>query len=135
MTFGEKCRKFRTQRKLTQEQVATAVGISKRTYTYYESGEKYPRRVETIQKLADFFAVDRNRLLVEDDEYLVKEFETLPSAEKFEKLTAVIRHLLQDETIPSEQKMQFCQTIAALCPPSPSEDTSDSADNTSSVLV
>ena len=43
MTFGEKLHKLRDSQKLTQTQMAELLGVSLRTYQYYEAGRMYPR--------------------------------------------------------------------------------------------
>ena len=72
MKFGEKVRRLRTQRKMTQEELAKAVGVSHRTVFAYENGETYPRRREIYKKLADFFETDINYLLTEDEEFIAE---------------------------------------------------------------
>jgi len=72
MKFGEKVKDLRMQKKMTQEELAKAVGISHRTVFAYENGETYPRRREVYKKLADFFGVDVNYLLTEDEEFITE---------------------------------------------------------------
>ena len=52
-------RKFK---KLTQKQVADAVGIGMQAYSYYEKAERDPSQA-TLIKLADFFDVSIDELL------------------------------------------------------------------------
>ncbi len=47
---------IRKNQKMTQQQVATFLGISRSTYTQYETGSSEPN-FETLNKLADFFDV------------------------------------------------------------------------------
>ena len=55
-------KKLRKAKKLTQQQVADAVGIGAQAYAYYEKSEREPSQ-ETIFKLADFFDVTLDELL------------------------------------------------------------------------
>lgn len=71
MTFGKKIRELRTQKELTQPQLAAQLGISLRTVKNYELGTSLPRTRETYQKLADFFDVHINYLLAEDDAFVL----------------------------------------------------------------
>ena len=43
MTFGEKFKAEREKRKLTQQEVADALGINRRMITLYENGISFPR--------------------------------------------------------------------------------------------
>ena len=70
MKFGDKVKELRTREKMTQAELAKVVGISPRTIFAYENEENYPRRREIYKKLADFFKVDLNYLLTEDEEFI-----------------------------------------------------------------
>ena len=72
MKFGDKVRDLRTQKKMTQGELAKEVKISPRTVFAYENGETYPRRREIYKKLADFFEVELNYLLTEDEEFIAE---------------------------------------------------------------
>ena len=56
MTFSEALRNLREERKLTQEELARALGVSRSTIGMYEQGKREPD-FETEEKLADFFNV------------------------------------------------------------------------------
>ena len=60
MTFGERIRELRTQKGLTQPQLADSIGVSVRTVKSYELGTSLPKTRETYQKLAEFFDVNIN---------------------------------------------------------------------------
>ena len=70
MKFGEKVRKQRQQMGLSQEEVANAIGITKRTLRNYESGFSYPQDRSIYFKFADFFKMDVNYFLTENEEFL-----------------------------------------------------------------
>lgn len=53
---------LRKQQKLTQQQVADAVGIGMQAYAYYEKEERNPSP-DTLCRLADFFNVSVDELL------------------------------------------------------------------------
>lgn len=71
MTFGERIRELRTQKGLTQPQLANSIGVSVRTVKSYELGTSLPKTRETYQKLAEFFDVNINYLLVEDEQFIL----------------------------------------------------------------
>ena len=47
MTFGEKVRAAREARNMTQEQLADAIGMSKRMVSYWENHGKVPKSRDT----------------------------------------------------------------------------------------
>ena len=90
MKFGEKLKQLRTDKGLTQEELATTVGISRRTYVSYEQEGRYPRKRELYGKLADALGCDPNYLVTEDEEFVTKAAEEYGSRGKrqAEKLVA-----------------------------------------------
>ena len=72
MTFGEKFKIQREKLGLTQQQVADALGINRRMITRYENGISFPRTKEAYRKIAEFFEVDINYLLTEEEEFAVQ---------------------------------------------------------------
>lgn len=72
MTFGEKFREQRLKLGLTQKQLAEKLNISHRMITMYESGKSFPRTRESYRKIADFFGVNVNYLLAEDEDFVVQ---------------------------------------------------------------
>lgn len=70
MKFGEKLKKLRSDCGLKQEEIATAVGISRRTYISYEQEGRYPRKREVYAKLAETLNCDVNYLMTEDEEFV-----------------------------------------------------------------
>lgn len=71
MKFCEKVKEARNKAGLKQDELAKAIGVSLRTITNYESGERYPKKREVYYKLADVLKVDVNYLLTEDEEFLI----------------------------------------------------------------
>lgn len=57
MTFGEKLKKLRQGNEKTQEAVANAVGLNKRSIVMYEMGKTMPRFEWVYEKLAEYFGV------------------------------------------------------------------------------
>jgi transcriptional regulator with XRE-family HTH domain len=66
--YGTKLRLLRTEAKLTQEGVASTLGISQKAYSDIES-DKLPLRLEYIDKLASLYKTDA----VEIAKYLMSE--------------------------------------------------------------
>lgn len=70
MKFCDKLLQLRRARRLTQKDVAAACGITRQTYSGYESGERYPKKKEMYQVLADFFEVDVDYLYTDREMFL-----------------------------------------------------------------
>ena len=71
MKFGEKLKKLRTEKGLKQAEVATAVGVSRRTYISYEQEGRYPRKRDVYAKLADTLGCSVNYLMSEEEEFVM----------------------------------------------------------------
>ena len=63
MTFGEKFKAEREKRKLTQQEVADALGINRRMITRYENGISFHRTKSTYSKIEEYFKVIRKYML------------------------------------------------------------------------
>lgn len=72
MKFAEKLKALRTQKGITQQACADAIGVTSRTYLSYENDGRYPRKRAVYQKLAELFGVDTNYLLTEDEEFVTE---------------------------------------------------------------
>jgi transcriptional regulator with XRE-family HTH domain len=60
--LGERLAALRKQKKLTQEQVAAKLHISRATYAQYEINRRVPEYL-TLEKLADYFKVTIDHLV------------------------------------------------------------------------
>ena len=70
MTFGEKLRKYRKEKKLTQKQLADIVGVAATTIVNYENGTTYPQDRKVYSKLADALGIDADFLHNENDVFI-----------------------------------------------------------------
>jgi len=70
MRFGEKLRQLRAEKQVSQTEVAEAIGVTLRSYARYELEGKYPRKREVYAALAQYFEVDINYLLTEDEDFI-----------------------------------------------------------------
>ena len=64
--LGEKLKTYRENKKMTQVEVAEALGIKSATVSKYESGTLEPN-IESLKKLAEIFEVSVDELIKEDD--------------------------------------------------------------------
>ena len=72
MTFGEQFKAEREKRKLTQQEVADALGINRRMITRYENGISFPRTKDAYRKIAEYFLLGQLPLLPFSLEFLSK---------------------------------------------------------------
>ncbi|MBE6086269.1 MULTISPECIES: helix-turn-helix transcriptional regulator [Selenomonas] len=70
MKFAEKLRQLRNQKGMSQEAVAKAIGVTRRTYISYELDGRYPKDRERYTKLAEVFGVDVNYLYTENEDFV-----------------------------------------------------------------
>lgn len=62
MTFGERLKDLRLERRLTMQEVAIKLGLSKSSYASYEGGQRNPP-VDKLVALAQLFQVSTDYLL------------------------------------------------------------------------
>ena len=67
MPFNNKLKNLRVQNNLTQEQMARKLNTTRRTYIYYETGNKYPSE-DWLNRIANYFNVEISFLTDEQDE-------------------------------------------------------------------
>ena len=60
-------KELRKEKKLTQQELADIIGVTKRTYIYWEKGERIPKS-DKAQQLADYFGVSVAYLLGYQDD-------------------------------------------------------------------
>lgn len=85
--IAKSLKKLRAQKKLTQGQVAEAIGIEPTSYAYYEYGKRTPRP-EILKNLALLFGVNVSDLYKGDD---APEF-TLPEKAPLGELIRLIQN-------------------------------------------
>ena len=122
MTFSDKIKRAREVAKLTQQELADIIGVSKRTIASYESQGAVPRR-STLAKLASALKVSVKYLSddectdpladIEQDDY-VAEARALygeKGARDMEGLLAANTALFAGGELSQEQKDQFFEAV------------------------
>lgn len=66
--FGEKIKELRTERHLTQKQLAEKIGQGQSTIVYWEKNQQEPT-ISSLKKLCELFEVSADYLLGLTDEY------------------------------------------------------------------
>lgn len=64
--LGEKIKKYRENKNMTQAQIAEELGVKSATISKYESGALEPN-IEALKKIAEIFEISVDKLLEEDD--------------------------------------------------------------------
>lgn len=70
MELKEKLSTLRAMKKMTQEELANAVGVTRKSIVNYENGLRTPKK-EVVIKLADVLGVEYSELLSDEDEFML----------------------------------------------------------------
>lgn len=70
MTFSHKIRALRKEKKMSQGDLASKVGVSLRTYRNWEVEGRYPQDKEMYIKLSEILGCDVCFLMCDDEEYI-----------------------------------------------------------------
>lgn len=81
MDIGEKIKYLRTEKGITQKELASKLGTSQQNLAQYENGKRKPK-LETIQKIANALNVDPLVLIGQISETLSDNLKTEPNIEK-----------------------------------------------------
>ncbi len=115
MLFGEKLRLERTKMKLSQEELAEKLGVTRRTIINYETKNMYPSG-EIIGKLADIFSVSADYLLGDEDHFVIKAGSLYGTRGKkqAENLLTAAAAMFAGGDLSDEDKMAFVNQIGEL---------------------
>lgn len=80
MRFGDRLKKLRREKDISQKELGDILNISRRVIGYYESNDRFPKDEDTIKSIADFFNVTIDYLLGRTDrkEVAIIENEEIP---------------------------------------------------------
>ena len=71
MKFKQKLRLMRERAGISQEKLAEVVGVTRGSIANYERGVSYPKNREVYSRLSEYFDVDINYFLAEDEMFLL----------------------------------------------------------------
>ena len=80
MNFGQRLRKLRENKKITQKELSKILNVSESAIGMYERGEREPN-FETVDKIANFFNVPTDYLLGRTDDPASSESPSKPQEE------------------------------------------------------
>jgi len=89
MLFGEKLKKLRIDARLSQNELAEKLGVTRRSIIYYESGKRYPKTRDIIINLASLFGVSVDYLISDADDFVMDAYSRYGSGGQNEALTLV----------------------------------------------
>ena len=99
MDIGGKIKKSRTDAKITQEQAAQALGISRQTISNWENERSYPDIISVL-KMSDLYSVSLDYLLKGEGpmkdylDYIEESTNTVKSKTRLSKLLLVLSYLV-----------------------------------------
>jgi len=109
MTFGEKVKNARKQKNISQDDLAAAMEVSRRTVTSWETDRALPRSRRVYEKLASFLEVNINYLLSEDDAFVLEATEKygMRAGKNAQKLMAEVTGLFAGGEMAEEDMDAF----------------------------
>lgn len=116
MKFGEKLRTERKRKKITQEDLAKSVGVSKRTIVNYESGEIYPKDRKMYYSLANALGIEPSYLLSEDEEFILDSSESYGARGRIQakRLINQVSAMFAGGELDDDDKLAFVHQIQEL---------------------
>lgn len=106
MNFAQKLKDLRTEKNLTQEELAKKSGISIKSISRYELGETLPRTKKYYEKIANALDVDTDYFLSQEANFFInarKEF-GYKGAKDAEELVNGMIGLMAGGELPEEDK-------------------------------
>ena len=99
-SIGAKLKTLRKGRKLTQEQAADKLGITRATVSNYEVGRRSPH-ISELKRIADFYGVGLDY------------FGIVPTDEVFDLLSRA-REVFNNDSVPKEKKEEVFKELMKL---------------------
>ena len=116
MTFGEKVRSLRKEKKMSQQELASMVGVSYRTIRSWEVEGRFPKQNVLYQKLADALQC-RGSYLMNDNETVClgnDEPSEYSGAKQARKILEQAAALFASGTMTNEDKTIFMDEMTRL---------------------
>ena len=92
MTFGEKLKKLRTDKSLTQEELAEKLYVTRTAISKWESDRGYPN-IDSLKQISKFFSVTVDELLSSGELLTIAEEENRQKEKSFRDLVYALLDL------------------------------------------
>ena len=116
MTFGEKVKTLRTTKKMSQAQLAQELGVALRTVSGWENQNRYPKKRELYQNLADILGCDISYLMSEEESFIteVSEQDGSRGAKQAQQILEQAAAMFAGGELSDEDKTAFMDEIQML---------------------
>lgn len=116
MTFGEKVKTLRTTKKMSQAQLAQELGVALRTVSGWENQNRYPKKRELYQNLADILGCDISFLMSEEESFITEVSEQYGSrgAKQAQQILEQAAAMFAGGELSDEDKTAFMDEIQML---------------------
>ena len=116
MTFGEKVKTLRTTKKMSQAQLAQELGVALRTVSGWENQNRYPKKRELYQNLADILGCDISYLMSEEESFITEASEQYGSrgAKQAQQILEQAAAMFAGGELSDEDKTAFMDEIQML---------------------
>ncbi|MBU5417742.1 helix-turn-helix domain-containing protein [Anaerobutyricum soehngenii] len=116
MTFGEKVKTLRTTKKMSQAQLAQELGVALRTVSGWENQNRYPKKRELYQNLADILGCDISYLMSEEESFITEVSEQYGSrgAKQAQQILEQAAAMFAGGELSDEDKTAFMDEIQML---------------------
>ena len=115
-TFGDKIRKLRKEKKMTQQKLGDMVGVSHRTIRSWEGEGRYPKQSSLYQKLADAFQCQVSYLMNDNETVCLGNDEPseYAGAKQARQILEQVAALFASGTMTNEDKTIFMDEMTTL---------------------
>lgn len=116
MTFGEKIRSLRKRKKMSQQELASMVGVSYRTIRSWEVEGRYPKQNILYQKLADALQCDVSYLMSENASFITEASEQFGNrgAKQAQQILEQAAAMFAGGSLSDEDKIAFMDDMQML---------------------
>ena len=116
MTFGEKIRSLRKGKKVSQQELASMVGVSYRTIRSWEVEGRYPKQNILYQKLADALQCDVSYLMSENASFITEASEQFGNrgAKQAQQILEQAAAMFAGGSLSDEDKIAFMDDMQML---------------------
>ncbi|WP_350342375.1 helix-turn-helix domain-containing protein [Proteinivorax tanatarense] len=116
MTFGDKLRKLREAKGLTQAELGKLIGVSDRVLGYYESNTRFPNKAQVLQNISEVFDVSIDYLIGNEDAFIQNAKDNYGSrgAKQAKEVLESVESLFAGGELPEEDVEEFFKLVTEM---------------------